>query len=70
MKEGAPSTKGPTCGTAMDEGAAPEEISRARGSCAWCPSWCPFCVRLEKPQEVRPGLVNFRVNVSTLVEKH
>ena len=43
-------------------GMKPEETSRARGRCVWCPSWCPFCASREKPQEIRLELGVIRVS--------
>ena len=33
----------------------PAATNQSRGSCAWCPSWCPFCPRGESPGFVNHG---------------
>ena len=49
-----------------------EDVVRThgRGSCAWCPSWCPFCSSAKSPRllngvaviELRPWSVMVKAN--------
>ena len=44
--------------------------TQGRGSCAWCPSWCPFCSSAKSPSrlngvaviELRPWSVMVKAN--------
>ena len=35
-------------------GTKPRDPPSARGSCAWCPSWCPFCASGDESRGNRP----------------
>ena len=35
------------CGVLMPTRNKSPATPQGRGSCAWCPSWCPFCPRAE-----------------------
>ena len=42
-------TKIEGCGKVIRTRSKSAATPQGRGSCAWCPSWCPFCPRGESP---------------------